>query len=127
MTEPEAEAGPNPRIIVGFLAVIIVVQGLYAGVEILGGGLDTSHPLLTIAGMAYFVYAAMLGVFVIGVWRKLPWAWMLGVAIVVFDLALAGLQILAGDTLEQHVLGVLIDAGVLYYLFKPNIRAMFTA
>jgi hypothetical protein len=127
MTEPAAEPGPNPRIVVGFLAVIIAVQGFYAGVEILGGGLDTTDPLMTVAGLAYFVYAAMLGVFVIGVWRKLRWAWALGVAIVIFDLALAGLQILAGDTLESRLLGLLIDAGILYYLFKPSIRAMFTA
>ena len=127
MSEPAAEPGPNPRIVVGFLAVIIAVQGFYAGVEILGGGLDTTHPLMTVAGLAYFVYAAMLGVFVIGVWRKARWAWALGVAIVVFDLVLAGLQILAGDTLESRLLGLLIDAGILYYLFKPSIRAMFTA
>ncbi len=127
MTEPAAKPTPNPRVVVGFLAVIIAVQGLYSGIEILGGGLDTTDPLLTVAGLAYFVYAALLGVFLIAVWRKLRWAWALGVALVIFDLVLAGVQMLAGDTLESRLLGLLIDGGILYYLFKPGIREMFTA
>ena len=107
--------------------MIIAVQGLYSGIEILGGGLDTTDPLLTVAGLAYFVYAALLGVFMIAVWRKLRWAWALGVALVIFDLVLAGVQMLAGDTLESRLLGLLIDGGILYYLFKPGTREMFTA
>ena len=40
---------------------------------------------------------------------------------------LAGVQMLAGDTLESRLLGLLIDGGILYYLLKPGIREMFTA
>ncbi len=127
MTDPGAIRTPNPRVVVGFLAVILLVQGFYAAIEILGDGLDTTEPLRLLAGIAFFVYAAILGVFIVGVWRRMPWAWTLAVVLAGFGLALTGLQILAGDPVEQHVLGVVIDGGLLYYLFKPSIRSLFTA
>ena len=125
MTDPTEPQGPNPRLIVGFLSVMLAVQGFYAGVEILGNGWDTSQPLPLVTGVAYFVYAALLGIFVVGVVRRMPWAWTLAVVIAGFGLVLSGLQVLAGDPVEQHVLGIFIDAGLLYYLLKPSIRAMF--
>jgi hypothetical protein len=125
MTDPAEPKGPNPRLIVGFLSVMLAVQVFYAGVEILGGGWDTTRPLPLITGVAYFVYAALLGIFVVGVVRRMPWAWTLAVVIAGFGLVLTGLQVLDGDPIEGHVLGIFIDAGLLYYLLKPSIRAMF--
>ena len=125
MTDPAKPRSPNPRLIVGFLSVMLLAQGFYAGVEILGGGWDTSQPLPLVTGVAYLVYAALLGIFIVGVVARMPWAWTLAVTIAGFGLVLSALQVLGGDTVEQHALGFIIDAGLLYYLLKPSIREMF--
>jgi hypothetical protein len=125
--QPKPAPAPNPRIVVGSLGIIIAVQGLYAGVEILGDGLDTTRPLLVAAGIGFAVYATLIVLMLVGAWRRASWAWTLGVIAVVLGLVLSATQILAGDTITEHGLGLLIDAGLLFYLLKPGTRAMFTA
>jgi hypothetical protein len=118
---------PNPRLVLAFIAVVLAAQGVYAAIDILGGGLDTADPLSLATGVAFVVYVALIVAFAFGVWQRQRWAWPLAVVIAASGLALAGLRIVAGDAVEQHGIGMLIDGALLYYLFKPNVRGLFEA
>lgn len=116
---------PNPRLALGFLGVVLALQGFYAGLGILGDGIDASEPLSLVLAGGFVVYAGLIAAFVIGVVRRLPWARLAGMAAAGFGLVLAGLQIVAGESADQLFLGMLIDGFLLYYLTKPNVRALF--
>ena len=106
----------------------MVSQAVYAGIDVFGrgeaAGANTA-PLRLVLSAGFIVYAAMIVTFVYGIWRETWWAWHVAVAIAATGLALAALRIAGGDTLEQHGLGMLIDAALLYSLQRPNIKALF--
>lgn len=125
MNDGPARTGPKPRTLLAFLAVIMVSQAVYAGVDLFGAPGPTSTPLRLVLMAGFIAYAAMIVVFVFGIWRATPWAWHLAVAIAATGLALAGLRLAAGDTFEQHALGMIIDGALLYYLQRRSIKVLF--
>lgn len=127
MPETPARPTPNPRLVLAMLGAIMVAQGVLAGVEIFGRSPAAGDALGPLIQAAFVGYAAVLAVFAFGAWRRMSWAWTVAIAVPVFGLALSGLRILAGEPIEQLFLGVAIDAALLYYLMKPNIRALFEA
>ena len=118
---------PNPRLVLAIIVGIIAVQGVYAALDIVGGGVDLGEPLQLVTVAAFVVYAALIAALAFGVWRRQPWAWPLAVVTTATGLGLVGLRVLGGDGVEEHLLGLAIDGALLYYLFKPDIRAMFDA
>jgi hypothetical protein len=127
MSEPSSPPRPNPRLALGLLAVILALQGLFAAFLVFGEAFDLGEPLQLVMGVAFGVYAVLIAAFVYGVWRRTPWARQVGMVAAGFGLAIAGLQIVGGDPIDRHFLGMLIDGALLYYLTKPNIREMFDA
>ncbi|MEX1172492.1 MAG: hypothetical protein WEG56_07760 [Chloroflexota bacterium] len=126
MTESPGNDRPNPRIILGFLAAILAAQAFYAGTSIFREPLDSGDPLRLLVAAAFLVYAAMVVTFAVGVWRRMPWAWALAVAIAAAGLVIAGLQIAGGVRWEDLILGMLVDGALLYYLNKPSIKGLFS-
>jgi len=118
---------PNPRIALGLLAVIVVLQGIFAGSTLFTDPSAAESTVRLIAQVAFVAYAAIIVAFVVGVWRQARWAWAVGLAAAGYGLALAGLQVLGGDPLDRHLLGMAIDAALLYYLTKASTRALFDA
>jgi hypothetical protein len=127
MSEPSARPGPNPRLALGLLAVIFVLQGFYAGVETIGDGIDTGRPVSIAIAVAYVVYVGLIAAFAFGIWRRTPWARLIGMVAAALGLAITGLQILDGEPVDSHFLGIIIDGALLYYLTRPNIRELFEA
>jgi hypothetical protein len=125
MIDSPGDDRPNPRIILGFLAAILAAQAFYAGTSIFREPVDSDDPLRLLVAAAFIVYAAMVVAFAIGVWRQTRWAWTLAVTIAASGLAIAGLQITAGDRWEDHILGMVVDGALLYYLNKPSIKGLF--
>lgn len=125
MSDPKAPPAPNPRLVVWAIAAILAVQVFYAGFEILGD--DMSQPLRAIAGYAYYAYAALVVVLLFAVWRRMWWAWHLAIGLGGFGVALTLIQVLAGDSLVEHGLALIIDGGIVVYLLRPNVRAFFEA
>ncbi|CAN5583141.1 hypothetical protein BH20CHL7_BH20CHL7_08530 [soil metagenome] len=125
MTDSPGNDRPNPRIILGFLAVILAAQAFYAGTSIFREPVDSGDPLRLLVAGAFLVYAAMVVTFAFGVWRRMPWAWALAVAIAAAGLVIAGLQIAGGVRWEDLILGMLVDGALLYYLNKPSIKGLF--
>jgi hypothetical protein len=120
-------APPNPRLALGLLVLIMALQGFFASATVLedAGAADESVRLLTRIG--FVVYVAFIGAFAIGVWRRLDWAWAVGLVVAGLGLAIAGLQIAAGGQIDRYALGMLIDAALIYYLSKASTRALFDA
>lgn len=127
MSDPSGPPAPNPRLVVWAIVAIVAVQVLYAGIEILGDGLDTTTSLRTLAGVGFVAYVALLAVLVVGALRRMRWTWHVAVAMAVFGLVLSLVQFLAGDPISQRFLGIIIDGGLLVYLFRPGVRAFFDA
>ncbi len=127
MSEPSERTGPNPRLALGLLAVIFVLQGFYAGMETLGDGIDPGRPVQVAMAVVYVLYVGLIAAFAFGVWRRTPWARLIGMVAAAVGLALTGLQILDGETIDSHFLGIIIDGALLFYLTRPNIRELFDA
>jgi hypothetical protein len=119
---PEA----NPRTIMAFIAIIFAAQGLFAATGILPAA-GTGGLLPLVLGAAFVVYASMIALVALGIWRRARWVWALAVATAVAGLILAAIRILAGEPAADHLFGMAIDAGLLYYLAKPSVRSMLRA
>ena len=64
---------------------------------------------------------ALLIAFAYGAWTLQPWAWALGVAVAIFGIVVAILQvILGGSSVFSQVISVVIDGAILYYLNQPG-------
>jgi hypothetical protein len=127
MSEPSPERKTNPRLAVALLAAIVIVQGVLAAIMVFGEAFDAGKPLELLLRIAFGVYAVLIAAFVFGVWRRLPRARFAGMGAAVTGLAIAGLQILGGDPIDRHFLGMLIDGALLFYLTRPHVRAFFDA
>jgi len=122
-----AADGPNPRLTLAFLALFVVAQGFYAALSVFVETPIAPGPMQLVVVAAFSVYAVLIVVFVFGVWQRQTWAWMLAVIVAIMGLVVAGLEIAAGDRLEDHLFGLAIDAILLYYLNKQSIKDLFAA
>jgi hypothetical protein len=128
-----AAARPMGITILAVLSAIGGVLGILGGVALVGlGGLAAAST----GSAAFFGLGAVWGilllataiaslVFAYGAWTLKPWAWPLGVALQVISLALAALTIISGGDISSQIIGIAISAIILYYLFQPNIKAVF--
>lgn len=119
--------GPNPRLVLAFLALIVAAQGFYAGLSVFVDTPIAPGPLQVVVAGAFVLYAVLIVAFAFGVWQRQPWAWMLAVIVAIMGLVVAGLEIAAGDRVEDHLFGMAIDAILLYYLNKQSIKDLFAA
>jgi len=120
------------------LAVLDVITGIFAII----GGMAIAEILImfpAIADMPIFAgFATAFGVLFGGVlvimgiiallvgwgfWKGREWAWTLGVILYVICILLGLLPILRGDV--SGIVGVIVGGVILYYLFKPKVRAWF--
>ena len=100
--------------------VLVVVGG--AGVlSSLGYGVFSG--LVSVVG-GFFMLVGILALAVgWGMWTGKGWAWML--ALVLYGLGvLSGIASLAGGSLSS-IVGLLIDVLLIWYLFRPNVKAYF--
>ena len=119
--------------ILAVLSAIGGVLGLLGGIALIGlGGVAAAQTGAT----AYFGLGAVWGililasaiaslVFAYGAWTLKPWAWPLGVALQIIGLALAALTVISGGDISSQIISVVISVIILYYLFQPNIKALF--
>jgi hypothetical protein len=121
-----AGARPTGITILAVLAGIGGIFGLLGGFGALFVGGVVASPAVAVLGLAALAYAALLISFAYGAWTLKPWAWSLGVAVAGFGIVVAILQVvLGGSSIYSQVISILIDAGILYYLNQPGIKALF--
>jgi hypothetical protein len=121
-----AGARPTGITILAVLAAIGGVFGLLGGFGVLFVGGIVSSGAVMVLGLCALAYAALLIAFAWGAWTLKPWAWALGVAVAVFGIVVAILQvILGGSSIFSQVISVVIDGAILYYLNQPTIKSLF--
>jgi hypothetical protein len=91
-------------ILLGFIVLIIPILGI-----ILGG-------IFVIIGISYFVVAY-------GLWNGRRWAWILTVLISALGIVIGLASIIIGT--GGSILYIIVNAIIIYYLFKPDVKAYF--
>jgi hypothetical protein len=126
-----ASSRPTGITILAVLAAIGGVLGILGGltVSVLGGFVASVTGglggLITIIGLvALAVGIAELAV-AYGFWTIKPWAWMLGIGISVANIVIAVLYVLAGYSITNEVISVVVAGVIIYYLWQPSIKAVF--
>ena len=119
--------------ILAVLAAIGGFFGILGGLAVvgLGGFLAASTGTAGLFGLAAVlgIVALVTGIaslaFAYGAWTLKPWAWPLGVALSIINLALSVATIAGGGDLTGQVIPIAINIIILYYLFQSNIKALF--
>jgi hypothetical protein len=72
--------------------------------------------ILIIIGLAYFAVAY-------GLWKGLRWAWILTLIVSVIGIIVGLGSIVVGNV--DSLFHVIVNAIVIYYLYRPNVKAYF--
>ncbi len=123
---------PTGVTILAILAIIGGVLGLCGSISLLGlGGLTAvSGEVSTGATAGIFgglgiISSVLYLAFGVGAWLLKPWAWILGVIGAGLSIVSNVLSLVGGGTLIAAVIGLIIPVVILWYLFRPEIKAAF--
>ena len=101
---------------------IIAILAILGGIGSLVGGIALVAIIpflgaaLIIIGLAYFGVAY-------GLWKGLKWTWIITLIVTVIAF-ISGLELIIVGNVGA-VIPVIINAIIIYYLFKPNVKAYF--
>jgi uncharacterized membrane protein HdeD (DUF308 family) len=101
---------------VTIIAILTVIGGiifLASGVVLLIVGIGI---VLLALGIAYLVMAY-------GLWKGKGWAWTITLILSVIGIILGIASIAAGNV--GSIIGIIINGVVIYYLYRPNVKAFF--
>jgi hypothetical protein len=93
-----------------------------AGVTNVEAVLDILATVLIVLGVFICIMGLVAIVVGWGFWTGKQWAWILGVILFIISIAVSAVGMVWAPT---NVIGVIIDALILYYLFRPNVKAWF--
>jgi uncharacterized membrane protein HdeD (DUF308 family) len=101
---------------VTIIAILTIIGGilfLFSGLVLLIIGIGI---ILLALGIAYFVMAY-------GLWNGRGWAWTITLILSVIGIIIAIVSTAAGNV--ATIINVIIYAIVIYYLYRPNVKAFF--
>ena len=101
--------------IIAILAILGGIGALVAGIALVAI-IPFLGATLIIIGLAYFVVAY-------GLWKGLKWAWLITLIVTVIAFISEIGSIIVGNV--GAVIPVIINAIIIYYLFRPNVKAYF--
>lgn len=116
--------------ILAVLAAIGGVVDILAGLVLVGLSAVTASFALPIAGLASVLGILLVAtgildfVFAYGAWGLKPWAWMLGIVLMVARVVLDVLTFQSSSA-AGLVEGVVISGIIIYYLYRPHVRRAF--
>ena len=93
-----------------------------AGVTNVEAILDILATVLIVLGVFICIMGLVAIVVGWGFWTGKQWAWILGVILFIVSIVFSAVGMVWAPT---NVIGVIIDAVILYYLFRPNVKAWF--
>jgi uncharacterized membrane protein HdeD (DUF308 family) len=99
--------------IIAFLTVIGGLIFLGSGLVLLIVGIGV---ILLALGIAYLVMAY-------GLWKGRGWSWTITLILMVIGIIVAIASIVAGN--GASIVSIIIHAVVIYYLYRPNVKAFF--
>lgn len=117
--------------ILAIVAVLAVVLSYAAGSDLIRTGTTTDATsrlggLAPVVGIVMILVGALNLALAYGFWTLKSWAWPLGVGLWAASIVLDVLQYLNDNTLLiTMAISVLIGVAVLYYLFRPHVKAAF--
>jgi hypothetical protein len=132
--QPPPLARPMGVTILAILAAIGGVLSLIGGIAAVGlggfAGAASGNPglggLVSIFGLFLIVQGALALAFAYGAWTLKPWAWTLGMAAGVLGIVGAILGFVNDSSqLVSTIISIAINAGILYYLNTPTVKAAF--
>jgi hypothetical protein len=95
---------------VGSLSSGLIVMALIPILGIIFGG------ILIIIGLANFAVAY-------GLWKGLKWAWIITLIVSVIGIIVGLGSLAVRDT--ASIFHIIVNAIVIYYLYRPNVKAFF--
>jgi hypothetical protein len=101
---------------VTLIAILTVIGGLIflgSGLVLLIVGIGV---ILLALGIAYLVMAY-------GLWKGRGWSWTITLILMVIGIIVAIASIVAGN--GASIVSIIIHAVVIYYLYRPNVKAFF--
>ena len=101
---------------VTIIAILTVIGGLIflgSGLVLLIVGIGV---ILLALGIAYLVMAY-------GLWQGRGWSWTITLILMVIGIIVAIASIVAGN--GASIVSIIIHAVVIYYLYRPNVKAFF--
>lgn len=130
---------PTGVTVLGVLAIIGGIVGLCGGtLGLLGGALagsvavaGTSSQLAADAGILVVLSIIVLAlavldfVFGVGALQLRAWAWKLGVGLSAVNIILDVVEIIVAHSIFGNIIGIVVNAIILYYLYQPNVRKAF--
>jgi len=100
---------------------LVGALGAQAGV----GAVAAGGGLLGLLGIVALAMAVGWIAFGIGAWTLKPWAWMLGLILVGVSIVVALVTVLTSGDFGSQIIGLAIDAVIVYYLMTPEVKQAF--
>jgi uncharacterized membrane protein HdeD (DUF308 family) len=99
---------------------IVAILTAIGGLIFLGSGL-----FLLIVGIGVILLALGIAYLVMayGLWNGRGWAWTITLILSVIGIVVAIASIVAGNV--SAIISIIIHAVVIYYLYRPNVKAFF--
>ena len=122
--------------ILGILAIIGGVLGFFGSLAIIFAGsvvatagaatsTATTGAFYTFLGIVFLVFSIGDVVLGIGFLTLKQWAWTLGVGLQILGIVIDILFITQGNSAGSEVINILLSAVIIYYLFRPEVKAAF--
>lgn len=96
-----------------------------AGVTDVDAVLDILATVLIVVGMTIFAMGLVAIVVGWGLWTGKQWAWVIAVFLYIAGIVISVVFMVWPVWSPTNVIGIIIGAVILYYLFRPNVRAWF--
>lgn len=100
-------------------------QMISAGVANVDAILDMLVTVLIVVGVIMFIMGLVGVVVGWGFWAGKQWAWIIGVIFYVVGVVISVVGMVWPVWSPTSVIGIIIGAVILYYLFRPNVKAWF--
>jgi uncharacterized membrane protein (DUF2068 family) len=99
---------------------VIAILTLIAGIAFIAIG-----AALLVVGIGFALIAIAIAYFVMayGLWKGKSWAWTITLILSVIGIIFAIASIAAGNI--GAVFHIIINAVIIYYLYRPNVKAFF--
>ncbi len=113
--------------VLGAVAAVAFLTGVLNFSDVAGGmGYSGTAISSTMAGLGIAVYGALVLAFAYGAWTLKPWAWLLGLVVFAIGAITDVLSGVVGVMAPANIIvNVLIAALLIYYWFRPSVRAAF--
>lgn len=122
---------PTGITILAVLSLLASLPALVAGLALVGvatfvQAVPVTDTFMYAVGAGTLIYAGLSLVLAYGFWTMRSWAWMVGIGLQILGIITAISQYSAGDRLLGSLItGIVFPALILFYLYRPNVRAAF--